>query len=93
MHQLLLLSEFKQDSVTCSDWENAGQKRGRNPANQQENFEIKWQVNLDILKSEAEQGLLGAILESIASSMPGFCFQCQSPNWFKPYKQHRVEKY
>lgn len=38
-------------------------------------------------ESEAEQGLLGAILELKAPSMPEFCFQCQSPNWFKPYKQ------
>lgn len=42
---------------------------------------------------EAEQGLLREILESKAPGMPELCFQCQSPNWFKPYKQHRVEKY
>lgn len=35
-------------------------------------------------ESEAKQGLLGAILESKAPSMPVFCFQRQSPNWFKP---------
>jgi len=44
-------------------------------------------------ESEAEKVLLEAILESKSSSMPEFCFQCQSPNWFKPYKQPRVEKY
>lgn len=44
-------------------------------------------------ESEAEQGLFGTILNSDAASMTELCFQCQSPNWFKPYKQKRVEKY
>jgi len=44
-------------------------------------------------ESKSEQGLPGAILESKAPSMPEFCFHCQSPNWFKPHKQHRVKKY
>lgn len=44
-------------------------------------------------QSEAERGLFGAILNSNAPSMTELYFQCQSPNWFKPYKQNRVKKY
>lgn len=43
-------------------------------------------------ESEAEQVLFLAILDSRAASMTELCFQCQSPNWFKTYKQNRVEK-